>query len=1041
MALTVGELVGYIRLDDTGWNNRLQASQKGFEALGSAVKAGTVAMATSFTAVTAATVGLGIAAFNVGANYNILQQSSRAALSTLLGGAEAANVQMDKLDAFARTSPFAKQVFITAQQQLLGFGVQAERVIPILDAVQNAVAAVGGNNDQVSQVTYALAQMQGQGKLTGETLNQLGQYGIDAAGILGEEFGKTGAEIRKLASEPGGIPVAEIWDPLVEGLMERFGGATAAIKEQFVGATDRIKGAWRDIGSILATPFIDPHGGGMAVVWANQVADALRALEQKAKPLVDLLLLRFKPGLDAIGPALERVKSGVNSLDLSKVNSGLDTLVKYAPLVAGVTSSLIALGGPALLGPLGAFLPAINPVVAGIGALIAFTPGMREVGSTLADSLRPVAPIARELGTTLLDTVMDVLAELVPALGDVAEAVGPLAMALASGLAPAAISTIEALVPIASVVADVVTWMAELPTPVLAAALAFGVLQAVGVAGMLTSMIGVVQRLGAAFAAQAVGTRLSALAVGEFRLALSGVGGAARSAGTALLGAFGGPVGLAIIGVSLAFGALINSQMKAKQFTDDLAASLDEVTGSVTRATKEIIVSKLATENGFWNDRRGHSPLEDAKEVGLAFDLIRDAAMGNTDAMKAVTEAEAEYWANFKGDMDAKDAAEAKWRNVNNAIKDNAGSLEEAIEKEGLKREAMGETSDAIDKATEKTELWTAALSENTTAALDNAGGVLSAKEAALRYQEALVSTSGKIADNNKVIAENTEALNSGKLSAEQAVEATAKVEAAQRANEEATVSLTRAGLAQIEANAKNNASGDELRAQMETLRQEVINSRIAMGESAAQAANYANSLGLIPHNVLTTIEAKDLATGVLTNVVRQLNDFNGKTYTAIARVDTMGNTQSVTFPGSGLTMKADGGIVQAYEAGGIAGDGNVVDRVSQIAAGGRNILWAEPSTGWEAYISGKPDQRNRNLQILDETARRLGRITLPAGTKQYASGNVTPVPAAASSELPPIYIQNPFTGEYLLAQVNERAAAAIRERDRDLSGRRGYMG
>src|SRR5690606_35755246 len=98
-----------------------------------------------------------------GIEYNTLQQTSRAALSTLLGGAEAANAQMDKLDEFAKTSPFAKQVFITAQQQLLGFGVQAERVIPILDAVQNAVAAVGGSNEQVEQVTYALAQMQAQG--------------------------------------------------------------------------------------------------------------------------------------------------------------------------------------------------------------------------------------------------------------------------------------------------------------------------------------------------------------------------------------------------------------------------------------------------------------------------------------------------------------------------------------------------------------------------------------------------------------------------------------------------------------------------------------------------------------------------------------------------------------------------------------------------------------------------------------------------------------------------------------------------------------
>src|SRR5690606_29754649 len=171
---------------------------------------------------------------------------------------------------------------ITAQQQLLGFGVEAKNVIPTLDAVQNAVAAVGGSNEQVSQVTYALAQMQGQGKLTGETLNQLGQYGIDAATILGERLGKTGAQIRELASKPGGIPVDQVWEPLVAGLMERFGGATDNIKAQMDGAVDRVKGAWRDIGSIIAAPFINPQGGGRAVEWANKLADALRALEQKA---------------------------------------------------------------------------------------------------------------------------------------------------------------------------------------------------------------------------------------------------------------------------------------------------------------------------------------------------------------------------------------------------------------------------------------------------------------------------------------------------------------------------------------------------------------------------------------------------------------------------------------------------------------------------------------------------------------------------------------------------------------------------------------
>src|SRR5690625_1454249 len=211
-----------MRVDDKEFVQGLESARGRFDGLKSAVGTGVRAIATGFAAAVTTVGGLGAAAFKVGADFNILQQNSRAALTTILGSAEAAADQMDRLDDFASNSPFARQVWITAQQQLLGFGVEAERVVPIMDAVQQAVAAVGGGNEEIERVTYALAQMQGQGKITGETFNQLGQYGIDAAGIIGEQMGKTGEEIRKLASKPGGIPVDEVWDPLVDGMMERF---------------------------------------------------------------------------------------------------------------------------------------------------------------------------------------------------------------------------------------------------------------------------------------------------------------------------------------------------------------------------------------------------------------------------------------------------------------------------------------------------------------------------------------------------------------------------------------------------------------------------------------------------------------------------------------------------------------------------------------------------------------------------------------------------------------------------------------------------
>ena len=84
-----------------------------------------------------------------GVAYNTLEQTSRAALTTLLGSASAATDQMGQLREFGKTSPFPRQVWIAAQQQLLAFGMSAEKIIPTFQAIQDGVAAAGGGGQQI----------------------------------------------------------------------------------------------------------------------------------------------------------------------------------------------------------------------------------------------------------------------------------------------------------------------------------------------------------------------------------------------------------------------------------------------------------------------------------------------------------------------------------------------------------------------------------------------------------------------------------------------------------------------------------------------------------------------------------------------------------------------------------------------------------------------------------------------------------------------------------------------------------------------------
>lgn len=239
---------------------------------------------TGLTAVGVAITGIGVAALKTGVQYNTLQQTTRAALTTLLGSAAAANAQMDKLDDFARNSPFAKDTFIRAQQQMLAFGIETSKVIPYLDAVQNAVAAAGGSNADIEAIVATMSKIQSSAKLTAQDLNEFGNRGVNAAELIGSQMGKTGAQIRADITS-GSLDATAALDALAAGMSQRFDGAADNVKNTFAGAMDRVKAAWRDFSSELARPLVDPDGGGALVDLLNWAADAMRAFEDLPEPV------------------------------------------------------------------------------------------------------------------------------------------------------------------------------------------------------------------------------------------------------------------------------------------------------------------------------------------------------------------------------------------------------------------------------------------------------------------------------------------------------------------------------------------------------------------------------------------------------------------------------------------------------------------------------------------------------------------------------------------------------------------------------------
>lgn len=196
----------------------------------------------------------------------------------------------------------------------------------------------------------------------------------------------------------------------------------------------------------------------------------------------------------------------------------------------------------------------------------------------------------------------------------------------------------------------------------------------------------------------------------------------------------------------------------------------------------------------------------------------------------------------------------------------------------------------------------------------------------------------------------------------------------------------------------------------MAGLKQSFIDAQPEEDKVSGKAQALADKLFGIPTERAITISAN---TDPATTAIEMLNslhvaDKNFKITATTVLTGPLAGGIHIASPGggAGTITKADGGIVQAA---------NGLLREPMIARGGSNILWAEPETGWEAYISGKPSQLAANQRTLAIAAGRLGMSASVMGS----DGASAPVITAHSNATHNVY--NGGANVSTLAPVDNR--------------------
>lgn len=215
------------------WESTRRAIRRGF---------GSEAMAASETAAQAI-AGLGVALGALGvASIKMASdmQVNKTSFTTLLGSAEAAEKMLKDLASFAADTPFELPGLVVAAKKLMAFRFAAEDIIPIMSAVGDAIALVGGGQEAIDGVIRALGQMQAKGKLNAQDMNQLAERGINGWKYIAEEMGITVAEVMAL-SEKGAIDATTAINAVVKGMQTNFKGGMEALSKEIPGLLSTIK--------------------------------------------------------------------------------------------------------------------------------------------------------------------------------------------------------------------------------------------------------------------------------------------------------------------------------------------------------------------------------------------------------------------------------------------------------------------------------------------------------------------------------------------------------------------------------------------------------------------------------------------------------------------------------------------------------------------------------------------------------------------------------------------------------------------------------
>lgn len=278
-------------------------------------------------------------------------ESLEVSFQTLTGSMERGTALLDDIKTFAVNTPMMLGDLAKGAQTLLGFNIEAEKVMDILKQIGDISM---GDSQKFQSLTLAFAQMSSTGKLMGQDLLQMINAGFNPLTVIAEKTGKSVAALKDEMAA-GKISVDMVTDAFASATSEggKFYQMLEKQSQTTKGALSNLQGAVDD-----ALNELGQKTQGMVLSAVQMATDLVRNYETVGKVLGQLIIIygSYKVAL-ATAIALEKAKKALNFAS---------EYISMARALGVATANQIAFNTAAMMNP----YVWIAVAVAGIAGLV-----------------------------------------------------------------------------------------------------------------------------------------------------------------------------------------------------------------------------------------------------------------------------------------------------------------------------------------------------------------------------------------------------------------------------------------------------------------------------------------------------------------------------------------------------------------------------------------------------------------------------------------------------------------------------------------------